>query len=91
YLLITDVKTNNKFTKHKCVVKDIFVFINDVKSVIYTGTGEDPRITQTFKTALKSGKTTNLTPTAGTHNSTLREDGNYLLDEFSSLESPSIT
>ncbi|MCK0204090.1 DPP IV N-terminal domain-containing protein, partial [Ornithobacterium rhinotracheale] len=61
------------------------------KSVIYTGTGEDPRNTQTFKTDLKSGKTTNLTPTAGTHSSTLSEDGNYLIDEFSSLEIPSIT
>uniref|UniRef100_UPI0039A5A175 S9 family peptidase n=1 Tax=Ornithobacterium rhinotracheale TaxID=28251 RepID=UPI0039A5A175 len=91
YLLSTDGKTNKQLTKHKWVVKDILGFSNDGKSVIYTGTGEDPRNTQTFKTDLKSGKTTNLTPTAGTHNSTLSEDGNYLIDEFSSLEIPSIT
>ncbi|MBV7441430.1 S9 family peptidase [Weeksellaceae bacterium TAE3-ERU29] len=91
YYYTTSGKLKKQLTKYKWVIKDILGFSNDNKYVIISGTGEDPRNTQTFKVSLRNGKTTNLTPTAGTHNSKLSKDGEYLIDIFSSLEIPEIT
>ena len=91
YYYTTSGKLKKQLTKYKWVVKDILGFSNDNKYVIISGTGEDPRNTQTFKVSLRNGKKINLTPTAGTHDSKLSENGEYLIDTFSSLEIPQIT
>ena len=90
YYYTTSGKLKKQLTNYKWVVKDILGFSNDNKYVIISGTGEDPRNTQTFKVSLSNGKTTNLTPTPGTHNSKLSKNGEYLIDTFSSLEIPEI-
>lgn len=84
-------KLKKQVTHYKWVIKDILGFSEKGKEIIIAGTGNDARETHIFKVNLKTGKTINVTPFPGTHNAQLSSTGNYLLDEYSSLQVPKIT
>lgn len=86
YLYSTSGKFIKQLTKFDFVVKSILGFDTAGKNVIVSATGKNPIETHTLKINLKSSKTTYLTSAAGTHNSQLK--GNYLIDSFSSLNTP---
>lgn len=84
-------KKSKQITSYDWVVKEILGFDATGKNVLLSGTGKDGRETHTFKVNLKTGKTQNLSPIAGTHHSQLSPDGNYLLDAYSSIDIPNVT
>jgi len=93
YKNIYHYTTNGKFVKQltdfKFIVKSILGFDTAGKHVIITATGENPTEMHTYKVHLKSGKATKLTTTNGTHRTQLK--GDYLIDTYSDLNTPSIT
>jgi dipeptidyl-peptidase-4 len=88
YQYNTDGKLIKQLTNYKWVVTSILGFDDSAKNVFITGTGKDPRELHTFKVNLKTGETTQLTETSGTHNTSLSSDGSYLVDSYSSLTIP---
>jgi len=93
YKNIYQYSTSGKFLKQltnfKFIVKSILGFDTSGKHVIISATGNNPTEMHTYKVNLKSGKATNLTPKDGTHRTQLK--GNYLIDSYSSLNTPGIT
>ena len=57
-------------------------------NAIVLGTGENPTETHVYKVNLSSGKSSRITKKAGTHRAQLNSTGEYLIDNFSSLETP---
>jgi dipeptidyl-peptidase-4 len=78
----------NQVTQFNWVIKSILGFDIKGQHVYITGTGSDPRDTHVFKVNIKKGKYTKLTKTSGTHSGLLSDDGNYLIDSYSSLTIP---
>lgn len=91
YWYTTDGTLVKQLTAFNWVVESVLGFDKGNKHVFITGTGPDARETHAYKVRLKTGKATNLTPTAGTHQSQLSGDGAYLLDHYSSLTVPGVT
>ena len=91
YHYTTEGKLVKQLTNFKWVVNQILGFDAKGKYVFISGTGADPRESQTFKVNLKNGKYEKLTEAGGTHNSQLNSNGTYLLDSYSSLSVPEIT
>jgi len=93
YKNIYQYNTSGKFIKQltdfKFIVKSILGFDVSGKHVIISATGENPTEMHTYKVNLKSGKAINLTPKSGTHRTQLK--GDYLIDTYSSLNTPSVT
>lgn len=93
YKNIYQYTTSGKFIKQvtdfKFIVKSILGFDTSGKHIIISATGENPTEMHTYKVNLKSGKSTNLTPANGTHRTQLK--GNYLIDTYSNISTPSIT
>lgn len=79
-----------QLTHYNWVIKSILGFGEKGKSVIITGTGEDPRETKAFKVNLKNGKTESLTNEPGVHRVQLSPNGNFILDNYSSLKEPRV-
>ncbi len=79
-----------QLTHFTWVVKDVLGFDASGKNVIITGTGNDARQTKAFSVNVKTGKTKDLTPEAGTHNVQLSTTGNYIIDSYSSIDVPRI-
>ncbi|MGV6828357.1 MAG: DPP IV N-terminal domain-containing protein [Flavobacteriales bacterium] len=79
-----------QLTHYNWVIKSILGFGEKGKSVIITGTGEDPRETKAFKVNLKKGKTESLTNEPGVHRVQLSPNGNFILDNYSSLKEPRV-
>ncbi|WP_445725590.1 DPP IV N-terminal domain-containing protein [Flavobacterium sp.] len=88
YQYTTDGKLVKQLTKFNWVVTGILGFDNNGKNVFITGTGKDPRDSHTFKVNLKNGDVTKLTTTSGTHYTKLSSNGDYLIDNYSSLTIP---
>ena len=88
YEYTTNGKLVKQLTKFKWVVTDILGFDSKAKNVFITGTSEDARENHTYKVNLKTGKYTKVTSEAGTHNTKLSSNGNYLIDQYSSLTTP---
>ncbi|NQY28338.1 MAG: DPP IV N-terminal domain-containing protein [Flavobacteriaceae bacterium] len=89
YQYTTSGEFIKQLTDFKFIVKSILGFDTSGKHVIISATGENPTEMHTYKVSLKSGKTTNLTPANGTHRTQLK--GNYLIDTYSSLDTPGVT
>jgi dipeptidyl-peptidase 4 len=79
-----------QLTNYKWVVKEVIGFDENNKTVIISGTGEDPRENKAFKVSLKTGKTETLTFEDGTHHIQLSPKGNYIIDSYSSIDVPRI-
>ncbi|MDO9039128.1 MAG: DPP IV N-terminal domain-containing protein, partial [Lutibacter sp.] len=88
YHYTTEGKLVKQVTKFNWVVTGILGFDESGKNVFITGTGTDPREMHAFKVNLKTGKYTKLTTANGTHSTQLSTNGNYLIDNYSSLTIP---
>ena len=81
-----------QITKFKWVVKEIIGFDQNGKNVILSGTGDDPRETKAYKVKLGcKHKTVCLTPEAGVHRVQLSPNNTYIIDTYSSLNTPRIS
>ncbi|WDF69865.1 DPP IV N-terminal domain-containing protein [Sphingobacterium oryzagri] len=67
------------------IVEDVQGFSSDGKKVIYTGITNKGLDRQLFEVAIATGKTQQLTNKSGTHRASLSANGNYVLDQFSNL------
>lgn len=81
-------KLVKKLTNFGWVVNEILGFSPDAKAVFVSGTGADARENHTYKINLKNNKISELTPEKGTHRTQLNYNGEWLVDEFSSVEIP---
>jgi len=88
YLYNTSGKLIRQLTHFKFVIKSILGFDEKGKSVFVEATGKDGRNTHTFKVDLSNGKAINITPVNGVHHTQLSTNGNYLIDNYSSLTIP---
>ena len=78
-------KLLRKLTNTNWDVKDVLGQDQSGKNLIFTGTGENGSETHVFSVELKTGKITNISEIAGTHRLKLSPDGNFLIDQYSSL------
>lgn len=83
-----DGKLIKQVTNFNWVITDVLGFDTKGRNVFVVGTGEDARESHTFKVNLKSGKVIKITTVAGTHNTKLSSNGNYLIDSYSSVSIP---
>ncbi len=88
YQYTTEGKLIKQLTTFKWVVTGVLGFDTSAKHVFITGTGDDARESHTFNVNLKTGKFTQLTETNGTHRTQLNSNGNYFIDNYSSLTIP---
>ncbi|MFC6095150.1 DPP IV N-terminal domain-containing protein [Flavobacterium qiangtangense] len=88
YLYNTDGKLVRKLGFKDVVVTSMLDFDKDGKNLFYIGTTNNGLDRQFFKVDLKSGKTTQLTSTSGTHSGSISSDGTLLFDQFSSVATP---
>jgi dipeptidyl-peptidase-4 len=88
YLYNTDGKLVQKLGFNNVIVSNLIGFDKDGKNAFYTGVTNQGLDRQTFKVNLKSGKTTQLTTTTGTHTSTFNADKSYMFDVFSDVNTP---
>lgn len=88
YQYTTEGKLIQQLTNFEWVVTGVLGFDNASKHVFITGTGDDARESHAFKVNLKTGKYTQLTEPNGTHRAQLSANGNYLIDNYSSLTIP---
>lgn len=91
YLYDIDGKLIRQLTKGNGIVTDIIGMDKEEKFLYFEAALESPIENHIYKTEIKTGKITKLTKEAGTHFGKLSEDGNYLLDSYSNLETPAIT
>jgi len=88
YLYNTDGKLVRKLGFKDVVVTSMLDFDKDGKNLFYIGTTNNGLDRQFFKVEIKSGKTTQLTSTSGTHSGSISSDGTLLFDQFSSVTTP---
>lgn len=88
YLYNTDGKLVQKLGHANVIVSNLIGFDKDGKNAYYTGVTNQGLDRQAFKVNLKSGKTTQLTSTSGTHVSTFNADKSYMFDIFSDINTP---
>ncbi|MBL1411115.1 S9 family peptidase [Sphingobacterium faecale] len=69
-------------------VIDFQGFDNKGTKAYYIGTTNNGMERQLFEVELKSGKTTQLTQTNGTHKASISDSGNFILDQYSNLNTP---
>lgn len=81
-------KLVKQLTNFKWVVTSILGFDATGNHVIIQGTGTDPRENHTFKVNLTSGKSLLLTKNIGTHKTMLSGFGNFLIDNYSNVNTP---
>jgi len=79
-----------QLTKFNWVIKEIIGFDKSKKCVIISGTGADARETKAYKVMLKNGKSKALTNEVGTHYVQLSPNGAYIIDTYSSLDTPRV-
>lgn len=88
FLYNTDGKLVRKLGFKDVIVASILDFDKDGKNLFYIGITNNGLDRQFFKVELKSGKTTQLTSTSGTHSGSISSDGTLLFDQFSSVSTP---
>jgi dipeptidyl-peptidase-4 len=82
YLYSTEGKLIKKLGFKDVVITELLNFDTDAKNIYYVGTANNGLDRQLYKADLKSGKTTQVTTTSGTHNILLSSDGALALDSF---------
>lgn len=88
YLYNTDGKLIKNLGYKDVVITEFLGFDDAAKNVFYTGTANNGLDRQLYRVDLKSGKTTQLTTTSGTHAATVSSDGSYAFDSFSNTTTP---
>lgn len=79
---------SKQITKFPFVLTEILGFGPKAKYVYVQATGNDPKELQVFKVKMSNGKWEQLTTKNGTHTAMLSHSGNYIIDNFMSLEVP---
>lgn len=77
--------TKGNWVVHKYLGKD-----ENGSGIFVSGTGDDPTQTHTYHINLEGGKRTKVTANGGTHQTVLHQSGEYLLDTYSSLNTPGV-
>lgn len=88
YWYNTDGKLVKKLGYKDVVVTQLLDFDTAGKNIFYIGTANNGLDRQLYKTELKSGKTTQLTKTSGTHTASVSSDGTYIFDNFTNATTP---
>ncbi|WP_294821043.1 DPP IV N-terminal domain-containing protein [uncultured Flavobacterium sp.] len=88
YLYDTNGKLLKKLGHADVVIQQLLDFTTDGKSVFYIGTANKGLDRQLYKVDLKSGKTTQVTTTSGTHTAIVSGDGMWVFDSFSNTTTP---
>lgn len=70
------------------VVKSILGLSQSGENIIVTGTDESGLNTYAYRINLESGKTKQLSKKSGSHYYTMSDDGIFLIDQYSSLNTP---
>jgi dipeptidyl-peptidase-4 len=88
YLVNLESGKTSQITKNKWETTSIIG--HNGSTIYFTGTGENPTESHTFKVSKKGGSVKNLTTEAGTHSTTFSSDYNYFIDNYSSTSVPRI-
>ncbi|MFL9843281.1 S9 family peptidase [Flavobacterium rhizosphaerae] len=88
YLYNTDGKLLKNLGFGNVVIINLHSFDKDAKNVFYTGTANTGLDRQLYKVNLKTGKTTQITTTSGTHTDIVSSDGELAQDSFSNTTTP---
>jgi dipeptidyl-peptidase-4 len=88
YLYNTDGKLIRQLTKGKWEVTDFNGFDAEGKNAYFTATKESPLDRDFYSVNIESGKITRITDEPGTHEVIKNKDGNYFLDNYSSITVP---
>jgi len=85
-----DLKTDKmrQVTNFDFVVTKTLGFDAKGKNLFVEATGNDPKGLQVFRINLTNQKVTQITKNRGTHRAQLSDSGDYLIDNYSSLETP---
>lgn len=86
YLYTTQGKLVKQLTKNKWPLKDILASGPKGKVLFYSGTGANGTETNLYKVEIGNGKQTLLTLSEGTNNAEISPDGNYFINQFSSIK-----
>ncbi|MFH1320644.1 MAG: DPP IV N-terminal domain-containing protein [Bacteroidota bacterium] len=86
----TDGKLIKQLTKDKWDVNSILGMTEDKTHLIISGTGENPTETHIYSVDINSAKLKRQSKPAGTHMAIFNPDGNYILDNYSNMETPRI-
>ncbi len=81
-------KKEEQLTNFDFVVTKILGFDKKGKYVYIEATGKDPKGLQVYRIDVKNKKVKQITKDGGTHSAQLSHSGNYLMNQFSSLETP---
>lgn len=90
YLYDTDGKLIKQVTKGQWVVTDYLGTDAKERNIIIQATAENPLERHIYSVSLRNGKMKKLTKNAGTHNATLNDSKNLLLDDYSSTDVPHV-
>ena len=87
YLYNINGQLIKQLTKGNFVVKEILGLDASGENIIYSAT-DRPVDTKIYSLNIKSGKAVCITPTNASHDGMLSSDGNFLIDNFSNLDTP---
>ena len=88
YLYSVSGELIKQLSSAKQHISDLLGFDEKGNAAFYSAYSEDGMNKYTYSLDLKTGKTTKLTSIDGIHNSMLSPDGNYIIDQFSNINSP---
>lgn len=88
YLYNTDGKLIKQLTKGEWLVQNILGFNARKKEVIIASTEVSPLQSNLYKVNINTGKRTPLDNSKGVHNGILSASGNYIIDRYSTPDTP---
>lgn len=88
YLYDTEGKLLRRLGFEDVIVVDFQGFDNKGSKAYYTGAKNNGLERHLFEVDLKSGKTQQLTKVNGVHNASINSTGEYILDQYSNLNTP---
>ncbi len=91
YLYNTNGQMIRQLTKGDWVVNDILGFNNGTGEIVITTAKESPMEKHAYAVSLKNAAMRRLDNAAGWHEAQLSQDGNYLLDVYSSATVPAVS
>ena len=91
YLYNTNGKLIRQLTKGNWIVNELIGINKDANEFIITATKESPLEKHTYALNWNSGKLTRIVKEAGWHSATATEDGKYILDVYTSENTPKKT
>lgn len=90
YLYDTDGTLIRKLGYNDVIVIDFQGFDSKGTKAYYIGATNKGLERHLFEVELKTGKTSQLTKVNGTHNASVSSSGNFILDQYSNLETPNV-